>query len=365
MRKTLKRATAFVIIQTFRISYRTIRASYKAYTAIRQWRIDSALRHRRLSNAQRSHMVADDSSQEGSPFLCLPLELRLRIYTLALTADGKLFKGERCILQPAVDRKSMYLSHYGSYPSSWEPRQHIRSDDGPPAKGLPLLLALGGSAKAPHVAPPRRGCVRYGVSHRMLCGGEQGMLAWKFFNQGNLVCHITDLLRVCRTMYREALPLLYGDNTISLFGAEMVLFFVRNVGSDGLGCIQNVHLIIRLDAARWAEDKKKDEVLRAVQCVRERFASLNQLDIEVVVTWGQPTEPDVLWAWLMEEVFATLGGLGEFVLKASVLQPLKSDDGDRHGCDDWTPKPEALSSWNDADYKALQVAVMRLVPRVP
>lgn len=74
---------------------------------------------------------------------------------------------------------------------------------------------------------------------------------------------------------------------------------------------------------------------------------------------GQPTDADLLWKWIMQEVFAPLGCLDEFVLKVSVALPLSEPARDRIGYNGWQPELESLSSWSSDDYQSLKLALTR------
>ncbi|KAI9151344.1 hypothetical protein HJFPF1_08546 [Paramyrothecium foliicola] len=132
---------------------------------------------------------------------------------------------------------------------------------------------------------------------------------------------ITSLLRVCRTFYWELLPMLYADNTVSLLGAEMVPYFARNVGLDGLRHVENVHLILILDATTCMSSRSMRKVTNTMSYLMKHYTSLKQSDAEVLITWNQPAEPDKLWHWLIHDAFSALKGLEDFVLKIQVVKP--------------------------------------------
>ncbi|KAH8886014.1 hypothetical protein GQ53DRAFT_828385 [Thozetella sp. PMI_491] len=335
------------------------RALVKGTVAWARWRLNWTLRHGRRSVHARSHITEKSQVQQTSPFLRLPAELRLRIYKYAVQGGKqKHFRTGGCIVQPGVGLGAICVESYGPYPSAWQPDQRIRSDADPPSSILPRLLALGASAIDTIVFPPSRGCVRYGCACIMLCGDTDGVWPGTLPTASPLsYCDVTTLLRVCRTFYTETLSMLYADNTFSLFGVEMIPFVERNVSPDGLHCVRYVHLILRLDAARWADAKRKREVTEAMKCLKSSFSGLRQLDLEVVITWGQPAAPNQLWNWLTQDLLGQLTGLDELVLKVSVLKPLAKPEDYRYGYDDWTPEIEALSSWNVDDYQKLKLTV--------
>ncbi|KAK3196544.1 hypothetical protein K4F52_000426 [Lecanicillium sp. MT-2017a] len=176
-------------------------------------------------------------------------------------------------------------------------------------------------------------------------------------HRGKEAGQAASLLLVCRQVYHEVLPILYGENTFSFFGPGIVPFLVRNVGAEGLAMVRNVHLALPLDATRWMQSRWKREVTKAIKCIKENFTALKQFDVEIILTWGQPKQPDLLWKWLMVDVFAQLGGLDEFVLKIAVARPLSKHKDDRYEYQDWQPETEPLSSWSDEDYQRLKLAV--------
>jgi hypothetical protein len=267
--------------------------------------------------------------------------------------------GRGSILQPGPNLDGMGLSLYGEYPVEWLPHQHVRSDDDPPSRVLPAMLALGASAMNPMVAPPSRGCVLYGYCPWLICG--DGLAAdFDMRYHADEIRGLVTLMRVCKTVYSDTLGLLYGANTISLFGTEMVPFFARNASPDGLRCIRYVHLVLRLDAARWNSAKRTKEVSEAIECLERSFPALQQLDVEVVVTWGQPLEPSKLWDWVMQDVFSGLKGLESFVLKISVLEKLVTPMVARYGWEGREPAQGPLSTWNGDDYKILKERIAKV-----
>lgn len=264
------------------LAFHALEKSVRAYYSFKRWLIGLAQQknrsHRRFSEPQSAML-------ERSPLLRLPSELRLRVYELALQTGTNANGRSGCVLQLGVGLRGMYLVRCAPYPSSWHAFQHVRSDDDSPSKTLPYILALGGSAKDPFVAPPNRGCVHYGRNESLICGDMSGSLGWQNANHGEAFCRFTSLICVCRTFYCEVLRILYAQNTISFFGADMVPFFIRSVGADGLAMVRNVHLALHLEATRWIDVRKKQKVLKMVQGLKKRFVGLKQLDVEVIFTW--------------------------------------------------------------------------------
>jgi hypothetical protein len=119
-----------------------------------------------------------------------------------------------------------------------------------------------------------------------------------------------------------------------------------------------VYLLLSLDAIEWANPNQKMVVLTAIQCLKENLTGLLQFDVDFMVTWGQPTDGNMLWKWLTQEVFSQLKGLEQFVLKVSVLKPLLTPV-DRRCYDDWDPDVEPLEFWNEEEYQNLKLAVTR------
>jgi hypothetical protein len=225
----------------------------------------------------------------------------------------------------------MYLSAYAPYQSTWAPGQCIRSDGDPLHHKVPFMLALGASACNPIVIAPSRGCLRYSAGPTTIYG--DGLARWASMDcrdtPPETICEPVTLLRVCKKIYHEVLPLLCSQNTISLFGAEMVSFFLRQASPDGVKSIRNLHLLLRLDATQWAKSRRKKEVLVTIHRPKEKFTGLLRLDVDVIVTWGQPSDGHMLWQWLRQEVFSPLEGLEQFVLKSTVLTPIEMPKKER------------------------------------
>jgi hypothetical protein len=162
------------------------------------------------------------------------------------------------------------------------------------------------------------------------------------------------------------LELLYGGNTLSFFDTDMVSCFFRKASSDGIYCIRNVHLAIRLELSHGrasATDCRKAE--KALAILDTRLPHLQQLDVEVVLTWGEPQDAAAIWQWLIGETM--MGrfrgrGLHAFVLKVSVLE-FKVDPDFRGGYEGYTPDISRLTAWDDRDYQDLKESAMQFSQR--
>lgn len=186
-------------------------------------------------------------------------------------------------------------------------------------------------------------------------------------------------MRTCRLVYTEVLDLLYGYNTVSFFGSEIVPFFVRNASPEGLLRIRYVPVALSIQSLNWSMPRNKTSVLDTIHCINESMAtSLRQLDIEVVLTHGQPSEPQQFWAWLVQALSSNFHGLGRFVLKVSVIRPdhviIKSEEDERRymleiqelhdrilgGEEDYltrVPKRTHLITWSGPEYVMLKEKV--------
>lgn len=276
-------------------------------------------------------------------FLDLPVEIRLLIYHFALGG-------------PLIIQVCTHSSFWGARPSHWAPGQVIRSDADPPSKTLSTIIGLGGSGLRQRVVPPRQGCVRHGTVSNLICGEEyyycrSGRPWWCDDGKESTVpAYHEDLMRACRVVYREVLDVLYGDNTISLFGAEIAQYFVRNASPEGLRRVRFVHIALVVPSSGWDSRLQKRMVQGTIRILRDSLPSLRQLDVEVVLPWGQPKDARRFWAWLREDVLGQLRGLERFVLKVSVYKPFERPR--------WRDiEIEPLSAWDDGEYEALKTRV--------
>ncbi|KAI0839054.1 hypothetical protein F5Y06DRAFT_265898 [Hypoxylon sp. FL0890] len=270
-------------------------------------------------------------------FLHLPPEIRLHIYRLAL--------GWQAIAQVRT-----HSSYWGPRPDAWDERQGIRDDADPPSETLRCTVGLGGSGLHQLVIPPSQGCVRYGAISQMICG-EGHRFAPGWVHPEEKVFH-SDLMRACRVVYDEVLDVLYADNTISLFGAQIARYFCRNASPEGLTRVRCVHVAHVIPSDNWDSSSQRKSVEGAMHLLRGSLPSLRQLDVEVALAYGQPKNPERFWTWLRKDVLGQFRGLEKFVLKVSVYRPFTPRRGG--GWEGWTPPCEPLSSWNDDEYQTLK-----------
>ncbi|KAI1407593.1 hypothetical protein F5Y13DRAFT_195220 [Hypoxylon sp. FL1857] len=282
------------------------------------------------------------SPTPGTPtsFLHLPPEIRLHIYRLAL--------GGQAIAQ--VRTRSSY---WGPRPQAWDQTQGIRDDADEPSEALRCIVGLGGSGLRQLVAPPHHGCVHWGAVSQLVCG-EGYHFPPRWVHPEKYVFH-SDLMRACRLVYGEVLDVLYADNTISLFGAEIARYFCRNVSPEGLMRVRCVHVAHVIPPDAWDSASQKKSVEGAMRMLRDCLPGLRQLDVEVALAYGQPKDPERFWAWLRDDVLGQFRGLERFVLKVSVYIPFTPQRS--RGWEGWTPSYEPLSSWNDDEYRALKTRV--------
>ncbi|KAL7620612.1 hypothetical protein AAE478_009607 [Parahypoxylon ruwenzoriense] len=288
----------------------------------------------------KSHTAARSLTGRGASFLHLPPEIRLHIYLLALKA-------------PAIVQVNGSYPFWGSRPDKWAPAQGIRGDGDQPSWALRAIIGLGGSGLNQVVSPPRHGCVHYGAVSQLICGeGYHSAPGWA---KPESTVFYTDLMRSCRIVYGEVLDVLYADNTISLFGLEMVHYFSRNASPEGLLRVRFAHVALVISSASWNSSSQRKEVQETVRTLRSSLVNLRQLDFEVALTWGQPEDPQRFWVWMREEVLGQLWGLETFVLKVSVYRPLRKPQ--YGGQEAWAPGYELLSSWDDGEYQVLKARV--------
>ncbi|KAI1475612.1 hypothetical protein F4774DRAFT_274331 [Daldinia eschscholtzii] len=274
-------------------------------------------------------------------FLHLPLEIRLIIYRLALGG-------------PAIIQVRPTYSIRGPRPETWDPTQGIRSEHDPPSKTLRLTIGLGGSPLRQLVSPPRSGCVVYGCVSQLICGEMYYSMITRFRHHETVF--FTDLLRVSRAVYVEALDLLYAEYTISLFGVEMARYFCRNASPEGMARVLYAHVALLFPASTWNSSLQKRSVKETMKLLRDSLPHLRQLDVEVAVTWGQPKHAGQFWSWLTgDDVLGQFRGLEKFVLKASAYMPFARRPYGNWAA--WTPEYELLASWDDGEYQALKERV--------
>ncbi|KAH9986263.1 hypothetical protein F4779DRAFT_305871 [Xylariaceae sp. FL0662B] len=330
-----------VIWVGLRFTFKAVDATFSViYDARNRYRVKT----RRLRKSKPLATATKAKSAEPAPgmgtsFLHLPPEIRLKIYRIALGAP-KIFQ---------ITSDAPFL---GPMPSSWDQRQHIRSDEEGPSEVLAEILTLGGSPFNQLVAPPSHGCVRHSCVSELICGGEHFLQPGWVDPESKVF--FTDLMRTCRTVYCDSLDVLYANNTVSLFGVEMVRYFRRNASPEGLRRVRFVHVAVIIPSDSWDSARQRRSVEGAMRTLRNSLPSLQQLDVEVVLKWDHPKDPRRLWNWLRKDVLGQFQGLERFVLKTAVYMS-SGRLGPNH--QQWVPPYERLSSWGDAEYQALKAKV--------
>ncbi|KAI2465157.1 hypothetical protein F4781DRAFT_410383 [Annulohypoxylon bovei var. microspora] len=327
---------------TFKAAEATVSTGLDVYTRVRV-KTRRLRKSKPLATTSAEKAPASPIKRTGTSFLHLPPELRLHIYALAFG-------------NPAIAQVQTRSAFWGPRPETWGPAQGIRDDGDPPSATLRCTVALGGSGLKQQVGIPHHGCVHYGALSQMLCGDQH------HFRPGwvrpDLMVFHADLMRACRVVYDEVLDVLYARNTISLFGADIARYFCHNASPEGLKRVRCVHVAHVLPSDGWDRAAQRKNVEDAMRGLREALPGLRQLDVEVVLTWGQPKNPVRLWEWLRDDVLAQFRGLDRFVLKLSVYRPFTPV---RYaGYEGWLPEYEPLSSWDDGEYQALKERVLLL-----
>lgn len=305
-------------------------------------------RHGRLPKSKpisQELVEAADHRSSISPasILSLPIEIRQQIYELVFPTKK--------VYQPCLGPPKYPLFEYhGPQPPHWPPHQQIRSDEDPPSQSLGAILRNAGSYLDPIPAPKRRGCVVYSCLTQLICGDMSMELDWGRDAEPR---SLTDIMRSSRTIYGDLLHHFYARNTFSFFGAESLLYFVRNTSPEGLRLIRYAHLAIPLQSEGWMSRNSKALVTKAFGVLQEQFENLEQLDVEVVILWSQPAEPQLMAAWLRDKVFGQLHGLEKLVVKVSVY---KSVTGMSSNNPYDPPEMEPLSSWSEEVYTSVKKA---------
>lgn len=325
----------------------------KAHTAARAAKRRFRARTRRiprskpLVSAERPTTTSDAIGTTS--FLSLPVEIRLRIYQMVLSHEA--------LVQPTLKRPL-----WGITPPDWQARQRIHAEDAAPSPAMRVIIGLGGSGLRPNPYPPRGGCVRYDAINELF-PGDVDMRSYVTQNQrGSRVEH-SDLLRTCRVVYAEMLDVLYGGNTVCLFGTEMVWYFIRNASPEGLPRLRFLHIALRMASDAWHTRSQRRAVEGALRMVGEKMPGLRQLHLEVVLTFGQPARPERFWSWLREVVANSFQGLDKFVLKVTVYLEEKESHpyGDQYTLSwtyyRWMHAIEKLKTWDDEEYAALKAQV--------
>lgn len=306
-------------------------------------------RHGRLPKSKPiSHSLDQASNQRSnnSPayILSLPIEIRQQIYELVLPTKK--------IYQPCPGHPKYPLYEYhGPSPPHWPSHQRIRSDEDPSSQALGAILRLGGNYGDPIPAPKSQGCVMYSCLTQLICGDMRMELD---FIRNDEPCSLISLMSTSRTIYGDILHHFYSSNTFSFFGAESLLYFVRNASPEGLRLIQYAHLAIPLQRQGWMSKSSKAIVTKAFGVLQEQLESLKQLDVEVVILWSQPAEPELLAAWLRDKVFGQLHGLEKLVIKVSVYKSATTRPSNAYD----PPEMEPLTSWNEELYTTVKKAAV-------
>ncbi|KAI8956691.1 hypothetical protein F5Y11DRAFT_141510 [Daldinia sp. FL1419] len=271
-------------------------------------------------------------------FLNLPPEIRLMIYRLVMAG-------------PAIIQVRPTYSVRGPRPETWAPMQGIRDEVDEPSQTLRLTIGLGGSPMRQVVAPPRAGCVVYGCISQLICGDTYYFTLTRYRAEGCV--HFTDLMRAGRVVYGEALDLLYAEHTVSLFGVEMARYFCRNASPEGMSRVRFLHVALIISASSWTSSLQRKSIKDTIRLLRESMPNVEQLDVEIAVTWGQPKQSGKFWKWLTgDDLLGQFQGLDRFVLKASAYVPFARRPYGNWAA--WTPQYEKLGSWDEEEYKALK-----------
>ncbi|KAI6086732.1 hypothetical protein F4821DRAFT_237847 [Hypoxylon rubiginosum] len=288
--------------------------------------------------------VSKAAAVAKTSFLHLPVEIRLQIYRIALGGPGG----------SAIAQVTTHSATWGPRPEHWSPGQSIRYDADEPSAALRLITGLGGSGLRQLVAPPAHGCVHFACISQLICGDRCYFVPkWPYKDEN---VFYPDLMRVCREIYDELLDVLYADNTISLFGTEIAQYFCRNASPEGLRRVRSIHVALTIPSSGWNSRLQRKNIQETVKMLQDSLPVLQYLDIEVVLLWGQPKEPQRFWAWLRNDVLAQFRGLESFVLKVAVYKPFTPP---RSWCGfvDWIPDYESLNDWNDREYRDLKSMV--------
>lgn len=145
--------------------------------------------------------------------------------------------------------------------------------------------------------------------------------------------------------------MLYANITLCLLGPELIRFFTRNASSEGLRRVRFCHVALSMQSDKRKFKALKRRMERAILTVRDEFPSLKQLPVEVALAYGQPSDPHDFWARL-RDALGVFRDLDAFVLKVSIHG--------RSSLSDYGISPsEILSSWDDAEYAALEEPITR------
>ncbi|KAK8020265.1 hypothetical protein PG990_005403 [Apiospora arundinis] len=273
-----------------------------------------------------------EESSSPASFLHLPLELRLKIYDLAL--------GEPCLVEPHVGKPEWHPR-----PCDWQPRQRIRGDD-EELQSDELRTVLGVRAWG----------LLYSRQLRQLPDGSfertsRHNVPWGWWTPPRY----RPLLRTSRAVYSDLLHRLYGENTISLIGAEMVHYFGRNASPEGLRLVRYVHASLVVTRSGWGSQEEQESLEQAVQSLQKLFPALEQLDLNVTIVGYNPVKSNEFWNWLREVLERHLTNLKNFTLRVSTYDYVKPSPCVR--------RPhiihQILESWNEDEYQALKAVVCK------
>ncbi|KAI5921066.1 hypothetical protein F4810DRAFT_712884 [Camillea tinctor] len=327
--------------------------------AIRRAKIRRRIERRRLPQSQPLLLSPELSARntvsprKSTSFLDLPLEIRQQIYRLVLRG-------------PAIVQVGPVRPSWGPRPDTWSLAQHIRAEADPPSADLRRIITHFGT---PGANPQAR---RSGHDFVLIRGSPEQQRQEQFRREISDIIRrregytpqapFTNLMRAHHVVYGDVLDLLYSHNTVSLFGAEMAHYFLRNASPEGLARVRYVHLVLLVSSDNWERTEGVAAVAGTVNAVREALPALRQLDVEIALAWGQPKNPEKFWAWLRgHDVLAQLGGLERFVLKLMVYvreEKKASGQFDRGVKGKKRVRWEPLHSWNQEEYKALKAQVI-------
>ncbi|KAH7027792.1 uncharacterized protein B0I36DRAFT_327931 [Microdochium trichocladiopsis] len=250
-------------------------------------------------------------------FLDLPLEIRRKIYALAL--------GQAQFVQPGLG-----LSCWGYAPPDWPRHKRICTDSDPGSNALRVIIGLGGSAIEQFPRPRKQGCVRYGRFFKLFAPDGVEVRFHTHPSRPSWLGNV-DLMRTCRAVYADMLDILYGDVTVCLFGEEMVHYFLRNASPEGLSAVRFVQVALFVSEGDWETRSSRRAVERALRGLGGKLPGLEQLHVEVVMMFGQPAGGTrKFWDWLVGafKKSGLQGRLRRFVLKISIYLPEKRIDPD-------------------------------------
>lgn len=330
------------IYRGLRLATRTYREARRASRFARLSRKAAARRLPASEPLLNTSCGRPAASRGPVTFFDLPPEIRQQIYRLVYLGPRILQPSYGCTLRDAL-------------PVCWPPGQHIRTDQDPPSVSLSHIVRLGGSGLKPNPCPPQLGCVRRGPIPDLVIG--MGCTRyWRWLDRDGRETFVdceTDLMRTCRLAYGDGLHLMYGECTISLFGVDMVHYFLQNASPEGLRCIRYLHVAVILPIENWSSRRQQKTVVRAFHRLSKTLTSLRQLDVEMAFTPGarsRPIEKERIWQWLRSDVFDQFRGLEQFVLKLPVYEEVLNKT---------EPFPIVPGDfWDESEYSILKESVL-------